>query len=58
MDSEKLKAYGEVFEKMKPGKPVGICRQCGRVLTDLKSIKAGIGPECAEKEKAGIPAGE
>lgn len=57
MDSEKFKAYNEFFEKLKPGKPIGICRQCGRVLTDLKSIEAGIGPECAEKEAAGIPAG-
>jgi hypothetical protein len=53
MNAEKLKSYGEFFETLKPGNPVGICRQCGRILTDLKSIEAGIGPECAEKEKAG-----
>lgn len=58
MDSEKFKAYDEFFEKLKPGKPVSICRHCGRVLTDPKSIEAGIGPECAKKEAAGIPAGE
>lgn len=45
-----------ILSTLKPGKPVAVCRHCGRVLTDPKSVAAGIGPECAGKEAAGEPA--
>src|SRR5687768_16621827 len=28
------------------------CRRCGQLLTDPVSIRAGIGPECAEQDRA------
>jgi hypothetical protein len=28
------------------------CRRCGQLLTDPVSIRAGIGPECAEADRA------
>jgi hypothetical protein len=34
-----------------PNKGVGHCRRCGRELTDPKSIKKGIGPECEKNEQ-------
>jgi len=46
-------SYGEFFNKLKSGKPVAVCRRCGRLLTDEASVKVGIGPECAAKEAAG-----
>lgn len=27
----------------------GICRECGRTLTNPKSVEAGIGPECGPR---------
>lgn len=54
-----IKDYGSgILDRLKDGKKVSICRQCGRTLTDPASVEAGIGPECAEKEAAGIPAGD
>lgn len=29
--------------------PLGVCRECGQILTNPKSIAAGIGPICAGK---------
>jgi len=47
-----------ILSKLKTGEPVAICRHCSRVLTDPASVKAGIGPECAQKEDAGLLPGE
>ena len=30
----------------------GLCRRCGRRLTDPASVKRGIGPDCAAKAPA------
>lgn len=49
------KGQGDLFAGANaPG--AGICRICGRVLTDPKSLKAGIGPVCngAEHSKSRI----
>lgn len=32
-------------------KAAGRCRVCGRELTDPASIKAGIGPDCAQRQR-------
>lgn len=48
-------SYGDAFAGLKSGKPVGFCGYCGRTLTDPASVEAGIGPECAGKQAAGIP---
>lgn len=49
---KKLADYGvkmTLEEAKKFGTLYGVCCQCGRVLTDEKSIEAGIGPVCASK---------
>lgn len=46
MDLEGAKGYAEWTEK-KFGH--GFCCQCGKLLTDPKSVAAGIGPVCAGK---------
>jgi hypothetical protein len=45
----------EVFERAKdtgkwvPFQPTAYCRRCGRRLTNLTSVKNGLGPECQSK---------
>lgn len=51
--SAKALEFKDMLDKMKPGKPVAVCRHCGRVLTHPTSVAAGIGPECAGKEGQG-----
>lgn len=63
IDSPEVKAFAFIFDRLlKKSMPAkveiwhsGRCCKCGRKLTDVQSIKLGIGPECLRRSEKSFP---